>query len=213
MKNLITIILSFIFCLNLNGQFRISSSKELRDRVLKEYDLTYSLPKGYSDADTSMIRKSFRVFELNYIGEYLIRSSDGNIMIHPGFIGYDKDYEEKLRKLFPKSKINLKDEYRNVIIHLISKNTNQPREKISLENEDINFYCKHNLKQLGADMAGDYTMKLNIPYKEEYNYVTYRFVGKYYKAWIHTFIFYKEYNPRIAKKTLKETLYMFKFNN
>jgi hypothetical protein len=216
MKNWILYFLLFFLFPNINSQsktYQKLSREERYNLTLKAYDLSYSLPKGYIETDTSLMGKNFRLFQLNYMTNFQMGSINGNVMIYPFFIPYNKNTEDKLRRLYPKSNISLKNEYLNVIRHLVSQNTNQPRDSISLNDVDIVLYSKSILRRLGADIAGYYTMKLAQPFKGEYNFLTFRFIGKDYKVWNLTYIFYKECNQVTAKKTLKETLYLFKFNN
>lgn len=214
MKAKITSILLIIFYFNLYGQSTISnnlSKNEVFSNLLKSNNLSYSLPNGYIEIDTSFSKKYFLFLSFRYTDINQIQSTNGNVKIYPNFLKYDKKAEDNLKRLFPDRNIDMRNDHLNVIRKLISDNNKQSKDTISFNIKDIHFYAKKDLRKLGADIAGDYTMKLASSYEGEYNYVTYRFIGKYYNLWIYEHIFYIEYDPKIAKKTLKETLFLFRF--
>jgi len=216
MKTKIIIIFSVILltCLYVPSGFsQTHSRKEIFNTGLKFDNLSYSLPNGFIEIDTTMSKKYFLFFDFRYINHFQIQSINKNIMIYSGFINYSKKAEDNLKKMYPNRNIDIKNDHLNVIRKLISENNSQSMDKISFNEKDIDFYGHKDLKRLGADIAGDFTMKLTTPYEGKYNYVTFRFIGKSYKLWIYTYIFYIEFNPKIAKETLKKTLLLFKFNN
>ena len=209
-------VFSLIICMYFQGQPVLSQNlhrKERFNRILNANNLTFSLPKRYAEVDTALIKKNFSFFVLRYVNDCQIESTSGNVMIFTVFLEYSKSDEDKIKRLYPNRNIDLKNDHLNIIRKLISENNKQFKDTISFNEKDIYFYSNKCLKSLGADIAGDYTMKLASPYLGEYNYVTYRFIGRNYKMWIHTYIFYKVYNPNTAKKTLKETLFLFKIKN
>lgn len=215
MKTYTIFIFWLILCMSFKGQSGFSqylSRKEKFNNLLKSNDLSFTLPKGYVEVDSSLIKRNFSIFKFRYSNLSQLISTNGNVMIYPALFRYDTSDEDDLKRLYPDRNIDIKNDHLSVIRKLVSYNNDQSEDNISFNEKDINFYCNKDLKRLGADIAGDYTIKLTSPYQEEYNYLTFKFIGKYYKLWIYTYIFYKEYNPKTAKKTLKETLFLFRFH-
>jgi hypothetical protein len=133
-------------------------------------------------------------------------SEDENILIDYLVAEYDKTAENKINALYPNRNVDLRTNYLNYIMS-IDPWIHERQSDTSLLKTKIDYYDSKTNKQLGSDLSGEYLITLDKPYKNEYKYMTLRFMTRYYKVWVYTFIFYKTVDAETLKNCREQTLY------
>jgi len=199
------------------GQIQPVPPRVIFNNDIKNYNLKYTLPRGFIEADTitesyilpfaskpvPMNRNAFNIYNLAV-------SKDENIMIIWDLTSLPKQVEVNSRKIFPDA-----DNSKNYFFRLrgiVEANKGIRGSGIELDEQEISYYGKKELKRLGAEVAGEYTMKLTEPYLD-YTHLTYRFVVIPYYLDIYTYIFYKEYSDKIGQEVSRKTRYALRFRN
>jgi DUF971 family protein len=212
---LLLILLLFRGTLQSDGQIQSINPPERFYRYIKNYNLKFTLPNDFFEADTIREDQIYPFLSKpapanrNYINvENMVFSADKKVMIIWSIISLTRQAEANARLIFKDH-----DSSRNYFARLrgtIGSNQGVRAVEIELRDKDILYYGKKELKRLGAEVAGEYTIKLTEPYLD-YTYLTYRFIVIPYHLDIYTYIFYKEYSEELAKKITKKTKYILRF--
>jgi len=207
------------------GQIQPVPPRVIFNNYIKNYNLKYTLPRGFNEADTiteSEIRPfakkpaPFDRFHFNVFNQSF--STDGNTLIIYHMISVTKRDEEKARLIqsalpnSPSIQLDFSKHYFLRLRGILYSNLGIPSDSLKFNEQDIQFYPSKDLKRLGAEVAGEYTVKLTDPYLD-YNYLTFRFIVIPYYLDIYTYIFYKEYSDKIGQEVSRKTRYALRFRN
>jgi len=203
--------------LPIQGQIQSVPPRVIFNNYIKNYNLKYTLPRGFNEADTiteSEIRPfagkpaPFNRTHVNVYNKFF--STDSNIMIIWELAHVSKQTEINARKIFPDADNSRHHIY--LIRGLVGSNECIRGESLIFDEDDILFYDKNVLKRLGAEVAGEYTIKLTDAFLD-YTHLTIRFVVIPYTLNIYTYIFYKEYSDKIGQEVSRKTRYALRFRN
>ncbi|MDX9928940.1 MAG: hypothetical protein RBS37_03725 [Bacteroidales bacterium] len=200
---------------SVQGQIQPVPPRVIFNSYIKNYKLKYTLPRGFAEADT--ITESYILpfvkkptpFNRTHVNVYNKSfSNDSNVMIIWELAHVSKQTEINARKIFPDADNSRHHIY--LIRGLVGANQCIRGDSLIFDEDDILFYDKNVLKRLGAEVAGEYTIRLTDPYFD-YTHLTLRFVVIPYTLNIYTYIFYKVYSEELKKEISKKTRYMMKF--
>jgi len=199
------------------AQFELIPPRQIFRNYIVDYNLKYTLPKGFIEVDTitepyiypfeskpaPMNRNHFNVYNLIY-------SDDNNTMIILDLIHLSRQTEANARKVFKETDVT--KNYLYTARGILASNKGIRSSEIEFDEQEISYYGKKELKRLGAEVAGEYTVKLTDPYLD-YNYLTFRFIVIPYYLDIYTYIFYKEYSDKIGQDVSRKTRYALRFRH